>query len=162
AKPAAKGDSNVKRFAEYEGGYLNHLEGFYRRQDRDLAVELAEALGLAVSEIRFTATSRPVTALHPNENDRDPTNNLVFLYETPELLAKVIDLIQNKVETDPELREAVQTYRTAAEKAPPLMPHFGLRYGSPDELQTVTDKLANGLSPALKERVWVWEAPVYH
>ena len=63
----------MKRFAEYEGGFLNHLEGFYRAEDRELAVELAQALELAVSEIRFTAQSRPVTAVHPNADDRDPT-----------------------------------------------------------------------------------------
>jgi hypothetical protein len=151
----------VKRFSDYEGGFLNHLEGFYRAEDRDLALELARALGLAVSEIRFTARSRPVTAVHPNAEDRDPTNNVIFLYEMPEVQRKMVDLLQRRMETDPELREAVQAYRETAASMPPIMPHFGLRYGSVETLQAVVDRLANGLTPALKARVSVWEVPAY-
>jgi hypothetical protein len=151
----------VKRFSEYEGGFLNHLEGFYRAEDRDLAVELAKALELSVSEIRFTAKSRPVTAVHPNADDRDPTNNVIFLYEMPEVQRKVIDLLQSRMETDPELREAVEVYRETARNMPPIMPHFGLRYRSPQRLQAVMDKLEHGLSPALKARVALWEVPPY-
>jgi hypothetical protein len=151
----------LKRFTDYEGGYLNHLEGFYRSEDRELALELAQALELAVSEIRFTANSRPVVAVHPNADDRDPTNNVIFLYEMPEVQRRVIDLLQRRMETDPEVREAVAAYRETAAKMPPLMPHFGLRYGSHDQLQAVTETLERGLSPALKARVAVWEVPPY-
>lgn len=151
----------MKRFAEYEGGFLNHLEGFYRAEDRELAVELAQALELAVSEIRFTAQSRPVTAVHPNADDRDPTNNVIFLYEMPEVQRKVIDLLQRRMETDPELAEAVGAYRETASRMPPIMPHFGLRYRSAEKLQAVLDRLETGLSPALKARVALWEVPAY-
>lgn len=151
----------MKRFTDYEGGHLNHLEGFYRSEDRGLAVELAEALEMSVSEIQFTAQSRPVTALHPNAEDRDPTNNVIFLYEMPEVQRRVIDLIERRFETDPELREAVHVYRETARNMPPIMPHFGLRYRSAEKLQSVMDKLEQGLSPSLKSRVAVWEVPPY-
>ena len=151
----------MNKISEYEGGFLNHMEGIYRPEDRALAIELAQALGLAVSEIRFTANSRPLLAVHPNADDRDPTNNVFFLYEMPEVQRRVVDLLKRSVETDPELREAMELYRGAAQKAPPIMPHFGLRYRSPQALQAVMDKLVHELSPELKGRVSLWEVPAY-
>ena len=78
----------MRKIKDYEGTFLNHLEGMYRAEDRDAAVALAEALGLAVVEMRFTENSRPLLAGHFNSEDRDPTNNVVFLYEMPELLRR--------------------------------------------------------------------------
>jgi hypothetical protein len=156
-----EGVTEMNRIAQYQGGFLNHLEGIYRTEDRGLAIELAQALGLAVSEIQFTATSRPIIAAHPNAEDRDPTNNVFFLYEMPAVQRKVVDLLRHRVEADPELREAMQAYVGAARKAPPIMPHFGLRYRSPQALQAVMDKLEHGLSPELKARVALWEVPAY-
>lgn len=151
----------MKHISEYQGSFLNHIEGIYRPEDRELALELVDALGLAAAEVRFTANSRPLIAVHPNADDRDPTNNVFFLYEMPEQQRKVVDLLQRKIDDDPELRGAVEEYRDAARKAPPIMPHFGLRYGSSDALQAVIDKLEHALSPALKARVSVFEVPAY-
>lgn len=151
----------MKRISEYEGSFLNHMEGIYRPGDRELAVELVEALGLVAAEIQFTENSRPTLAVHPNPGDRDPTNNVFFLYEMPERQKKVIDLMEQKIAADPELRDAVQDYRETAAKMPAVMPHFGLRYGSAAELQKVMDRLEHELSPALKERVGVFEMPAY-
>lgn len=155
----------MQQMSQYEGSFLNHMEGIYRPEDRDLAVELVvelvEALGLAAADIQFTENSRPILAVHPNANDRDPTNNVFFLYEMPEGQRKVIDLMAKKVAADPELRAAVDEYRAAAQKMPAIMPHFGLRYGSAAELQQVMNRLDNKLSPALKERVSLFEMPAY-
>jgi hypothetical protein len=151
----------VKHISEYQGSFFNHMEGIYRPEDRELALELVEALGLASAELRFTANSRPIIAVHPNADDRDPTNNVFFLYEMPERQRKVIDLMEKKIAGDPELREAVEDYREAARQMPPIMPHFGLRYTSGEALQTVMDTLEHTLSPALKERVSLFEVPAY-
>jgi hypothetical protein len=151
----------MKRFAEYDGGFLNHLEGNFRAEDRDLAVVLAEALGLAVAEIRFTKNSRPLLAAHPNADDRDPTNNVIFLYEMPTAQRKVLDLMEERIAADPELRDAVRSYRDQARTMPPVMPHFGIRYGSAAALQEVMDRLEHELSPALKKRIGVFEVPAY-
>lgn len=151
----------MKKMAEYEGGFLNHMEGIYRPEDRDLAWELVEALGLAASEIRFTATSRPLIAAHPNSEDRDPTNNVFFLYEMPAEQRIVLDLMEQKIAADKELQDAVEAYRGKARAMPPIMPHFGLRYGSTDALQAVMDRLAHDISPALKERIALFEVPAY-
>ena len=154
-------ETPVKRMSEYEGSFINHMEGFYRPEDRDLVVELVAALGLVAAEIQFTANSRPTLAVHPNPADRDPTNNVLFLYEMPEVHRRVIDVMEQRIAADPELRAAVEEYRETARKMPPIMPHFGLRYGSSQALQEVLDRLERSVSAALGERVSVWEVPPY-
>jgi hypothetical protein len=151
----------MNKMSDYAGGFFNHMEGIYRAEDRALAIELAQGLGLTVSEIQFTAKSRPLIALHPNAEDRDPTNNVFFLYEMPEVQRRLVDLLKHRVDIDSELRKAMETYREAAAKAPPIMPHFGLRYRSPQALQAVMDQLEHGMSAELKSRVSVWEVPPY-
>lgn len=147
--------------AEYEGGFFNHMEGIYRPEDRDLAWELVEALGLVASEIRFTAKSRPLIAAHPNAEDRDPTNNVFFLYEMPAEQSAVLDLLHQKIAADKELSDAIKTYRAKAHAMPPIMPHFGLRYGSSAALQRVINTLEDEISPALKQRITLFEVPAY-
>jgi hypothetical protein len=150
----------MQKMADYSGGFLNHMEGIYRPGDKALAVELAEALGLAVSEIRFTENSRPLVAVHPNAEDTDPTNNVVFLYEMPKVQSDVLELMERRMVDDAEFREVMTNYRNAARETPAIMPHFGLRYASDEKLEKVMGTLA-ALSPPLKDRVSVWEVPPY-
>lgn len=151
----------MNRIDQYNGTFLNHLEGMYRAKDRSLAVELAEAIGLQVKELCFTATSRPLLSGHLNPEDPDPTNNIIFLYEMPELLRNVVNLLDKKIEADEELNAAMTTYREAVTRMPPMMPHFGIRFRTGSELGIVVDRLKNNLSPALAERVSVFEVPAY-
>lgn len=151
----------MKKMAEYAGGFFNHMEGIYRPEDRDPAWELVEALGMVASEIRFTAKSRPLIAAHPNAEDRDPTNNVFFLYEMPAEQRTILDLMAQKIAEDPQLHDAVEAYRSKARAMPPIMPHFGLRYGSPDAMQKVMDRLERDVSPALKARIALFEVPAY-
>lgn len=151
----------MKKMVEYEGGFFNHMEGIYRAEDRDLAWELVQALGLVASEIRFTATSRPLIAAHPNAEDRDPTNNVFFLYEMPAEQRTVLDLLDQKIAADKELNDAVETYRAKVRAMPPMMPHFGLRYSSAAALQKVMDTLENDISSDLKQRIALFEVPAY-
>src|SRR5688500_15032989 len=115
---AEAGAEPVKQMSEYQGTFLNHMEGIYRAEDRAVAVELVEALGLVAAEIRFTANSRPLVAVHPNVDDRDPTNNVFFLYEMPESQRKVIDLMKERIAEDQELRQAVEAYREQGRNMP--------------------------------------------
>ncbi|MCB2073664.1 MAG: hypothetical protein H6917_12395 [Novosphingobium sp.] len=151
----------MQSIADYTGAFFNHMEGIFRPEDRELALELAQALGLTVQEIRFTETSRPIVALHPNGDDKDPTNNVFFLFPMPEGQQRVLDLMKVRIADDPELRAVIGEFRESARKMPPLMPHFGVRYRSSAELEAVTDRIANGLSPALKDRVSLFEVPHY-
>lgn len=151
----------MKKMAEYEGGFFNHMEGIYRPEDRDLAWELVETLGLVASEIRFTANSRPLIAAHPNAEDRDPTNNVFFLYEMPDVQRKLLDLMDKKIAEDQELQDAAEVYRAKARAMPPIMPHFGIRYKSADALQGVMDRIERSISPELKARIAIFEVPAY-
>lgn len=151
----------MDKISDYEGTFLNHLEGMYRSEDRRAAVALAEALGLAVVELRFTENSRPLLAGHFNPQDRDPTNNIVFLYEMPDILQRTVDLLDRKIGEDKELGDAMAAYRQAAAAMPPIMPHFGIRYGSEDELKAVMARLTDGLAPAVASRVSLFEVPAY-
>lgn len=151
----------MQHMSQYEGGFLNHMEGIYRSEDRDLAVELVKALGLAHADIQFTANSKPILAIHPNADDKDPTNNIIFLFEMPEGQRKVLDLMEKQIAANPELGDAVREYRETAQKMPAIMPHFGLRYRSVAQLQAVIERVENSLSPALKARVELFEMPAY-
>lgn len=151
----------MNHIADYQGCFLNHLEGFYRPGDRALAVELVEALGLVAADIRFTAKSPPTLAVHPNDNDRDPTNNVMFLYEMPEVQQTVLAVLEQRLASDPELAAAIADYREAARKMPPIMPHFGLRFGSSEAVKAAVDRLETAISPALRARIAIWEVPPY-
>jgi hypothetical protein len=77
------------------------------------------------------------------------------------LQRKVLELMEQRIDSDPELGAAVAEYRDAASKMPPIMPHFGLRFGSSAALKTVTDRLQAGISPELAKRTSIWEVPPY-
>lgn len=151
----------MKTFSEYQGGFLNHLEGVYRPDDRELAKELAEALGLFVREVRFTETSNPLLSVHPNGEDLDPTNNVILLYEMAPDDVALVALLQEKLATDAELSSALAARRERVRTRPASMPHFGLRYRSTEAIERVLDRLRAGLSADLARRVAVEEMPAY-
>ena len=151
----------MEKIADYEGSFLNHLEGFYRPGDRDLARELIVALGMIAADIRFTENSSPTLAMHPNGNDRDPTNNVIFLYEMGAIQLRMLDAMDRAIANDEEFAAAISDYREAVRKMPPLMPHFGLRFHSSASLEAAVNRLQTQLSPALAARVSIWEVPPY-
>ena len=65
----------MTRISDYEGKLLSHLQGFFHPGDRDLAVELMEALGLACVEVR-TSGDHSLTRVHVNAGDGDDTIDL--------------------------------------------------------------------------------------
>jgi hypothetical protein len=153
---------SVNKISEYDGGLLNHLETVYRPGDHELAVEFLEALGLSVTEIKFTKTStKRLVAVHPNANDRDATNNVMYMYEMAPAQAELDAVIQKKIASDPELQGAMAKYRDIVRQTPGGTPHFGLRYTSAKALEPVLERLQTNLSPALRERVTVKEMPPY-
>ena len=54
----------MKSITEYQGKLLNHVEALYRPGERELAVELAEALGCAKREPRTEVAERLVWGTH--------------------------------------------------------------------------------------------------
>lgn len=151
----------MKNISDYKGNLLNHLEGVYRPGDRPLVLELFEALNLVALEIKFTETMKPLVAIHPNGEDRDATNNIIFLSEMSGPQLAFEDLMQKKIEADPEMNAAMADYRDRVTTRPSGIPHFGFRYPSKQALEAVIEKLKTTLSPALKDRVSVREAPPY-
>jgi hypothetical protein len=153
---------SVKKISDYDGGLLNHLETVYRPGDHELAVEFLQALGLSVAEIKFTQTStKRLVAVHPNADDRDATNNVMFLYEMAPAHAELDAVMQKKIASDPELNGAMTKYRDIVRQYPGGTPHFGLRYTSAKALEQVLQSLRSNLSAALRERVTVKEMPPY-
>ena len=153
---------SVKKISDYDGGLLNHLEAVYRPGDHELAVEFLQALGLSVAEIKFTQTStKRLVAVHPNANDRDPTQNVMYLYEMAPAHAELDAVMQKKLASDPELQGAMAKFREVVRQTPGGTPHFGLRYTSAKALEPVLENLQSKVSPALHERVTVKEMPPY-
>lgn len=151
----------MNKISDYRGTLLNHLEANYRPGDRDLAVEFVEALGLVAAPLEFTKTSpRPLIAIHPNKDDRDPTTNVIFIYEMAPAQTELDMVLRKKLEADPELKQAMSGFRTSLQQYPGGSPHFGLRYQSTEELEPVLDRLKK-LSPKLQDRVTVNEMPPY-
>jgi len=79
----------VNRIADYGGTLLSHVETLYRPGERELAIELVEALGCAVTDTGFKGDGADTfLAVHPNPDDQDPQNNAFYMSQIrPEQLA---------------------------------------------------------------------------
>jgi hypothetical protein len=70
----------MERIEAYEGNLLNHIEALYRPGERDLAMELVEALGCSVSDTGFKGDgTESFLAIHPNPADPDIRNNAFYI-----------------------------------------------------------------------------------
>ena len=145
---------------EYEGKLLSHLQGFYRRGDRDLAVELMEALGLACVEVQ-TSGDHSLTRVHVNAGDRSNVDNVMFLGEMPDHQASLEDLLADRMANDRDLHDAITLYRTVARSNGDGSPHFGIHYPTNADLERAIEAVQNRLSPQLAERVSIKEMPPY-
>ena len=142
--------------ADYKGNHLSHLQGFYRAGDRELAVELMEALGLACVLVR-TSGEHSLTRVHVNPADLNNTDNVMFLSEMPAHQARMEDLLADRLMKDAELNEAVSMYRNVARANGDGSPHFGVHYPT----NAAMEKVQGSLSPQLASRVTIKEMPSY-
>ena len=150
----------MTRICDYEGKLLSHLQGFYRRGDHGLAVELMEALGLAWVEVQ-TSGEHSLTRVHVNPGDRSNVDNVMFLSEMPAHQAKLEDILLDRMASDAELSDAIMLYRNVARTNGDGSPHFGVHYPTNAELEHAMDAVQNHLSQALAERVSMKEMPPY-
>lgn len=146
--------------ADYKGNHLSHLQGFYRAGDRDLAVELMEALGLTCVLVR-TSGEHSLTRVHMNPDDLDNTDNVVFLSEMPAHQARMEDILADRLAKDAELNEAVEMYRNVARANGDGSPHFGVHYPANADVDRAMDAVQNRISPGLAARVSIKEMPSY-
>lgn len=144
----------MNRIADYQGTLLNHVETLYRPGERELAIELAEALGCAVTDTGFKGDGVDTfIAAHPNPDDQDPQNNAFYMSQIrPEQLA-LEDRLKKMSEQDQFLAAALEGYRGAARTKPFGVPHFALRYRSREGVAAAEARITANLMPKLKDRL---------
>jgi hypothetical protein len=136
---------------QYKGRLLNHVEVLYPRGGRDLAVALFELLDCTV----VSREGSTYTLVFPEASEQDRNNNVLYLSEVRDLQLELERVIEHRIGIDAELREAIERYDMKARTHPHGIPHFGLRYPSFDDLESVLYRLANDLPKELKGRVTV-------
>lgn len=143
----------MKQIAQYQGKLLNHLEALYRPGERDLAIELAQALGCAISDTGFKGDGVDTfLAVHPNPDDRDGQNNVFYMSQVrPEQFA-LEDRLQ-RLTADSGFAADLEAYREAARTKPFGVPHFSLRYPSAQAVEEVAERINGGLKQKLAERL---------
>lgn len=146
----------MNTIAEYRGNLLNHVEALYRPGERQLAIELAAALGCAISDTGFKGDGEETfLAAHPNPDDRNMQNNAFYFSpmrpEQQAVEARLLALSQE----DPAFGAQLEAYRQAARTKPFGVPHFAVRYASGDQVQKAVDRVRETLAPKLGERLHV-------
>lgn len=144
----------MKEIAEYEGKLLNHVEALYRPGEREIAVELVEALGCAVSDTGFKGDGVDTfLAVHPNPDDRNGQNNVFYMSQIrPEQLA-LEQRLQRMSAQDVDFASDLERYRQAARTKPFGVPHFCLRYRSRLEVEEVAKRIDGSLKQRLQDRL---------
>ena len=146
----------MDRIAEYTGTLLNHVETLYRPGERALAVELAEALGCAISDTGFMGDGpESFLAAHPNPADRDMNNNAFYMSPMRPEQQAIEAGLAGLAAQDATLAAQLAAYRQAARSKPFGVPHFCLRYGSASEVQAVADLVTRQFGERLGDRLHV-------
>jgi hypothetical protein len=143
-------------YSGYKGKGLNHVELLYQRGDRELAVELLEMLGCtAVDTPQVNETGSTYICVHPDENDQDPVNNVLYLSEIRAPQHELEVVLKETIARDKALGEVVTAYRHRARTLPYGIPHFGLRFPDFDSIEPVLQRLENCGNPAMAGRMSV-------
>jgi hypothetical protein len=146
----------METISQYTGNLLNHVETLYRPGERDIAIQLAKALGCTITDTGFKGDG-PETflAVHPNPNDLNPQNNAFYMSPMrPEQLALENHLRRLSGE-DRDLRAKLEGYRMTARTKPFGVPHFALHYASGKAVQEVVDCVNAELAQRLGDRLHI-------
>lgn len=134
-------------------GVLSHVEAIYRPGDRQLAIDLFEALGCKIYD---TGTRSPAgstyISVHPNPDDRSHDNAL-YLSEMPAEQLGLDELLRRRIETDEELRSTLDSYHGMANERPYGLSHVAIRYPTFECLEQVLKDFEKRLTPAMKARL---------
>jgi hypothetical protein len=144
----------MNRIADYTGTLLSHVESLYRPGERELAIEMVEALGCVVSDTGFKGDGVDTfLAVHPNPDDQDVQNNAFYMSQIrPEQLL-VEERLKQAALQDHALAAALEGYREAARTKPFGVPHFSLRYKSRKSIEAAEARLKDDLMPKLRDRL---------
>lgn len=143
-------ESNADQTA---AGVLSHVEAQYRPGDRQLAIDLFEAMGCKTYD---TGAKSPAgstyISVHPDPGERG-LDNVLYLSEMPAAQCRLEDVLRQRIESDEELRVSRDLYRGMAHERPFGLSHIAVRYPSYESLQRVLSNLEDKLTPELKSRV---------
>jgi hypothetical protein len=143
-------------YTGYRGRGLNHLEVLYQVGERQLAIKFAKMLGCAVVETeQLNETGSTYMCVHPEPEDRDIVNNVLYLSEVRPAQQKLEAALKQSFATNVDLASALQSYRVKAMNKPHGIPHFGLRFPSFESIEPVLQALEHNHDPEMKERVSV-------
>jgi hypothetical protein len=146
----------MDKIADYKGHLLNHIEALYRPGERQLAIELAEALGCAISDTGFSGDGdETFLGIHPNPDDMNGQNNVFYISPMRPEQQALEDQLRQFVENDAALQRRVEAYRETARTKPFGVPHFALRYPTGPAVQEAADRVRSSLGERLGERLHV-------
>jgi hypothetical protein len=141
-------------FTGWNGRGLNHLEVLYQPGERALAVKFAEMLGCAVVETeQVNETGSTYMCVHPEPEDRDMVNNVLYLSEVRPAQRDLEAALNRQVASDAALASALAAYRVKARSRPHGIPHFGLRFPSFESIEPVLEALGHCDDPQMKDRI---------
>jgi hypothetical protein len=130
------------------------VEALYRPGERELAVELALALGCTFSDTGFLSDAGTTfLAIHANPDDPDPQNNVFYISEITPEHAALEEQLHRLCRDDAGLKGALADYRRKAQTRPFGVPHFALHYPSADALDEAVQRVEATLGPRLGERI---------
>jgi hypothetical protein len=146
----------MNSIAEYNGKLLNHVEALYRPGERELALELAEALGCAVSDTGFASDAGTTfLAIHPNPDDRNVQNNVFYISQMTREQEAIEESLRRFSAQDAGLADQLASYRAKARGHPFGVPHFAIRYPSAEAVEAAVGRIEQTLGPRLKDRLSV-------
>jgi hypothetical protein len=146
----------VGLYSNWNGKGLNHVEVLYQRGERSMAIALTKALGCtAIDTPQVNDTGSTYICVHPDENDRDSMNNILYLSEIRAPQHELEQQLKRSFSADAVLGDAVAAYRHKAATLPYGIPHFGLRFPTFDSIEPVLSALEQCASGAMKGRVQV-------
>ena len=139
--------------ADKTGAMLNHIEAVYRPGERQLAIDLFEALGCATADTGvINETGSSYVSVHPDPGDCN-YDNVIYLGEMAGEQLRLEDMLRQRSEGDGELRATLDAFRSSAHERPFGHAHIAVRYPNFESLQRVLDRIEERLTPALKQRV---------
>ena len=143
-------------YAGYNGKGLNHVETLYQRGERDLAIAFTKMLGCTpVDTPQVNETGSTYICVHPDDEDRDGMNNVLYLSEIRPAQHDLEVQMKRAIGGNAALGRAVDAYRHKAEHLPYGIPHFGLRFPSFESIEPVLHALENCTDPAMQGRFTV-------
>lgn len=133
-------------------GVLSHVEACYQPGDRQLAIDLFEALGCKTYDTEtLSLAGSSYVSIHPDPGDRS-LDNVFYLSEMTEQQCALEDILRARIETDEQLSSARDRYRELADTRPFGLAHIAIRYPNYDMLEQVLAEAQERLTPAMKAR----------